>query len=167
MKRIILLTIIIIALFNTGVMASETTGDTTIPEMKWEKLIQTLQARSAKVDIIKKNNKEITDLKEELKEEIVKAANKVNSLKIDIVTNDAVVITDEAIEELKVLLTFLQNSKKTLEEDVEKISSEIEQILDLISTKSMQQLDQYDLIIEKQNEVIIEMKNILQNVSKI
>ena len=164
MKRIILLTIIIIALFNTGVMASETTGDTTIPEMKWEELIQTLQARSAKVDIIKKNNKEITDLKEELKEEI---ANKVNSLKIDIVTNDAVVITDEAIEELKVLLTFLQNSKKTLEEDVEKISSEIEQILDLISTKSMQQLDQYDLIIEKQNEVIIEMKNILQNVSKI
>ena len=148
-------------------MASETTGDTTIPEMKWEELIQTLQARSAKVDIIKKNNKEITDLKEELKEEIVKAANKVNSLKIDIVTNDAVVITDEAIEELKVLLTFLQNSKKTLEEDVEKISSEIEQILDLISTKSMQQLDQYDLIIEKQNEVIIEMKNILQNVSKI
>lgn len=167
MKRIILLTIIIIALFNTCVMASETTGDTTIPEMKWEELIQTLQARSAKVDIIKKNNKEITDLKEELKEEIVKAANKVNSLKIDIVTNDAVVITDEAIEELKVLLTFLQNSKKTLEEDVEKISSEIEQILDLISTKSMQQLDQYDLIIEKQNEVIIEMKNILQNVSKI
>ena len=60
MKRIILLTIIIIALFNTGVMASETTGDTTIPEMKWEELIQTLQARSAKVDIIKKNNKEIT-----------------------------------------------------------------------------------------------------------
>ena len=148
-------------------MASETTGDTTIPEMKWKELIQTLQARSAKVDIIKKNNKEITDLKEELKKEIVKAANKVNSLKIDIVTNDAVVITDEAIEELKVLLTFLQNSKKTLEEDVEKISSEIEQILDLISTKSMQQLDQYDLIIEKQNEVIIEMKNILQNVSKI
>ena len=140
MKRIILLTIIIIALFNTGVMASETTGDTTIPEMKWEELIQTLQARSAKVDIIKKNNKEITDLKEELKEEIVKAANKVNSLKIDIVTNDAVVITDEAIEELKVLLTFLQNSKKTLEEDVEKISSEIEQILDMISTKSMKQL---------------------------
>lgn len=167
MKKIILLTIMIIALFNTVALASETVNDTTIPEMKWEELIQTLQARSAKVDIIKKNNKEITELKEELKNEIVKAANKVNSLKIDIVTNDAVVITDEAIEELKVLLTFLQNSKKTLEEDVEKISSEIEQILDLISTKSMQQLDQYDLIIEKQNEVIIEMKNILQNVSKI
>ena len=48
----------------------------------------------------------------------------------------------------------------------EKISSEIESILDLISTKSMQ-LDQYDLIIERQNGVIVEMKNILQTVSKI
>lgn len=166
MKKIILFTIIIIALFTANVRASETNNDTTnIPEMSLEHLIQTMQARQAKVDIIKKNNKEITALKEELKNEIVKAAEKVNSLKIE-VSNDSVVITEETLEELKELLTFLQASKKTLEEDVEKISSEIDKILDLISTKSMQ-LDQYDLIIEKQNGVIVEMKSIMQTVSKI
>ena len=116
--------------------------------------------------LLKKNNVEITDLKEELKEKIVEAANKVNELKIE-VQNDDVIITDETLEELKELLSFLQESKKTLEDDVEKISSEIESILDLISTKSMQQLDQYDLIIERQNEVIVEMKTIMQTVSKI
>lgn len=167
MKKLIMLAITIVALFTTNVMAAEVTDETTIPEMKLEILIQTVQARGAKVDIIKKNNKEITRLKEELKEEIVKAANKVNNLKIEIASNNTIVVTDETIEELKVLLNFLQSSKKTLEEDVEKISLEIDSILDLISTKSMQQLDQYDLIIEKQNEVIIEMKNIMQNVSKI
>lgn len=167
MKKFILLTMIMIALFTTNVNATETISDTTeIPEMNMDELIQMMQARQAKVDIIKKNNKEITLLKEELKKEIVKAANKVNNLKIE-VSNDSVVITEESLEELKELLTFLQNSKKTLEEDVENISSEIEKILDLISTKSMQQLLQYDLIIEKQNEVIVEMKSIMQTVSKI
>lgn len=168
MKKIIFLTMIMIALFTSNVRATEVTYDDTtkIPEMTFEELFQTMQARQAKVDIIKKNNKEITDLKEELKQEIVEAAEKVNSLKIE-VSNDSVVITDETLEELKKLLTFLQDSKKTLEEDVENISSEIEKILDLISTKSMQQLDQYDLIIEKQNGVIVEMKTIMQTVSKI
>lgn len=168
MKKIIMLALILmIALGTNKVMASEIIDDTVIPEMNLETLIQTVQARGAKVDIIKKNNKEITKLKEELKEEIVNAVNKVNNLKIDIAINEEIVITDDGIEELKELLNFLQNSKKTLEEDVEKISSEIDAILDLLSTKSMQQLDQYDLIIEKQNEVIIEMKSIMQNVVKI
>lgn len=166
MKKIFLLMLVMIALFATNVNASEVNDSTQIPEMNLEGLIQTMKARQAKVDIIKKNNVEITKLKEELKNEIVDAANKVNELKIE-VQKDNVVITNETLEELKELLTFLQESKKTLEEDVEKISAEIESILDLISTKSIQQLDQYDLIIEKQNEVIVEMKSIMQTVSKI
>ena len=165
MKRVIILILIMIALFNVNVKAAEVNADTTIPEMTMEELFQTMQARQAKVDIIKKNNKEITTLKEELKKEIVEAAEKINDLRID-VSNDTIEITDETIAELKELLTFLQESKKTLEDDVEKLSSEIESILDLISTKSMQ-LDQYDLIIEKQNGVIVEMKTIMQTVSKI
>ncbi len=166
MKKIILLTMIMIALFGTNVKASEVVNDTTqIPEITLETLIQTMKAKQAKVDIIKKNNKEITKLKEKLKEQIVETANKVNNLKLD-VSNESIIITNETLEELKGLLTFLQNSKKTLEEDVENISSEIDRILDLISTKGMQ-LVQYDLLIEKQNSVIVEMKNILQTVSKI
>ena len=120
---------IMIALFEANVKASEINVDTTIPEMTMEELFQTMQARQAKVDIIKKNNKEITILKEELKKEIVEAAEKINDLRIE-VSNDSIVITDETLIELKELLTFLQESKKTLEEDVEKISSEIESILD-------------------------------------
>lgn len=165
MKKIIILILIMIALFNVNVYATEVNVDTTIPEMTMEELFQTMKARQAKVDIIKKNNKEITTLKEELKKEIVEAAEKINDLRIE-VSNDSIEITDETIVELKELLTFLQESKKTLEDDVEKLSSEIESILDLISTKSMQ-LDQYDLIIEKQNGVIVEMKTIMQTVSKI
>jgi hypothetical protein len=136
------------------------------PEMTFEDLLQTMKSRQAKVDIIKKNNNEITKLKDDLKEKIVYAANKVNELKIE-VQKDNVIITDETLEELKELLTFLQESKRTLEEDAEKISAEIESILDLLSTKSMQQLDKYDLIIERQNEVIVEMKTIMQTISKI
>lgn len=165
MKKITCLILIIIALFTTNVMAAEISDSTEIPEMTIEELIQSMQARQAKVDIIKKNNIEITTLKEELKLKIVDAANKVNDLKIE-VTKDDVVITTETLEELKQLLTFLQNSKKTLEEDVESLSTEIESILDLISSKGMK-LDQYDLLIERQNGVIIEMKEILQTVSKI
>lgn len=165
MRKLIFLTLIMLALFTTNVSASETMDSTEIPEMTIEELLQTMKARQAKVDIIKKNNKEITNLKSDLKNKIVEAANKVNNLKIEI-SKDTVVITDEMIEELKELLTFLQESKKTLEEDVEKISKEIENILDLIETKGMS-LGQYDLIIEKQNEVIVEMKSILETVSKI
>lgn len=165
MKKVILLTLIMIALFATSVSASEIIDSTEIPEMTLEYLIQSMKARQGKVDIIKKNNIEITELKNDLKEKIVDAANKVNSLKIEVL-KDTVVITEETLEELKTLLTFLQESKKTLEDDVEKISKEIESILDLIEVKGMK-LDQYDLIIEKQNQVIIEMKNIMQTVSKI
>ena len=49
---------------------------------------------------------------------------------------------------------------------MQKISDEIEKILDLISTKGMQ-LDQYDLLIEKQNTIIVKMKEILSMVNKI
>lgn len=165
MRKILFLIIIMITLFATSVFAAEIADSTEIPEMKLEILIQTMQARQAKVEIIKKNNIEITNLKNDLKSKIIEAANKVNNLKIE-VSKDSVVITDEMVEELRELLTFLQESKKTLEEDAEKISAEIEKILDLIETKAMQ-LDQYDLIIEKQNEVIVEMKSIMETVNKI
>ena len=152
MRKIIILTLIMIALFTSTVAANEITDTTEIPEMTLEILIQNMKARQAKVDIIKKNNIEITNLKTDLKAKIVDAANKVNSLKIEVL-KDTVVITEETLEELKELLTFLQEAKKTLEEDVEKISKEIESILDLIEAKGMQ-LDQYDLIIEKQNMIM-------------
>ena len=48
-------------------------------------------------------------------EELLKLG--INSLKIEVL-KDTVVITEETLEELKELLTFLQESKKTLEEDV-------------------------------------------------
>ena len=124
-----------------------------------------MQARQSKVDIIKKNNREITALKDELKTRILEAATKVNDLRIN-VSNDSVEISDEMITELKELLEFLQEAKTTLENDAEKISNEIEEILDLISTKGMQ-LEQYDLLIEKQNSVVVKMKEILEMVNKI
>ena len=165
MKRIIFLIFVITALCTSNVMASEVNDSTEIPEVKLEVLLQIMQSKKAKIDIIKKNNIEITKWKEELKSQIVVAAEKVNGLKLE-VTNNSYQISEETLEELKSLLNFLQDSKKTLEEDVEKISKEIDSILELISSKAMK-LDQYDLIIEKQNEVIIEMKSILQTVSKI
>ena len=155
----------VFVLMVSQVFATEPNDDTQIPEMSWEELMQSMRARGAKVDIIKKNNVEMTTLKESLKQKIVEAASKVNDLKLE-VSNDSLSITDETLEELRNLLNFLQVSKRTLEEDVDKIANEIESILDLIATKGMQ-LDQYDLLIEKQNEVIVEMKNILEEVSKI
>ncbi len=165
MKKIIFLIFVITALCTSNVMASEVNDSTEIPEVKLEVLLQIMQSKKAKIDIIKKNNIEITKWKEELKSQIVVAAEKVNGLKLE-VSNNSYQISEETLEELKSLLNFLQDSKKTLEEDVEKISKEIDSILELISSKAMK-LDQYDLIIEKQNEVIIEMKSILQTVSKI
>ena len=141
-------------------------GDSTqIPEMSWEDYSIMMKARQSKVDIIKKNNIEITNLKEELKVEILEAAKKVNDLRIDI-SADKVEIDDATLIELKELLEFLQEAKTTLEMEAEKISNEIEEILDLISTKGME-LEQYDLIIEKQNSVIVKMKEILETVNKI
>ncbi len=167
MKKIFMITIFIISLFSFPVYATEVTQEenTNIPSMSMEQYAQTMKARQAKVDIIKKNNRQITELKDSLKNQILVAANKVNDLRID-VSNGTDTVSDETIKELKELLDFLQEAKDTLESDVEKISSEIEQILDLISTKGMK-LEQYDLLIEKQNAVIVKMKEILEMVNKI
>ena len=123
-------------------LATETTSSETgnIPSMSIEEYMIMNQSKQAKVDIIKKNNIEMEKLKNELK--------------------------DEMLDELKELLQFLQDSKDTLEVDVERTLAEIEKILDLIATKGMQ-LEQYDKLIEKQNEVIVKMKNVMQTVEKI
>ena len=155
--------ICMLALFGSNVYATEINTD--IPEMSLEQLIMSLQARQGKVDIIKKNNVQITDLKEELKAKIIVAAEKVNSLKLNI-SSGTVSISDSEINELKSLLEFLQQSTKTLNEDTEKVSKEIDAILDLIQTRGMD-LGQYDLIIEKQNLVIVNMKDILKKVNQI
>lgn len=166
MKRIMMILFFIIYMFSFPVYASEPIDESTeIPVMSIEEFMVMMNARQAKVDIIKKNNKELTILKEELKAKILEAATKVNNLSIDI-SKEEVDIPDEVIVELKELVEFLQEAKNTLESDVQKISDEIEEILDLISTKGMQ-LEQYDLIIEKQNTVIIKMKEILEMVNKI
>lgn len=148
-------------------LATETTSSETgnIPSMSIEEYMIMNQSKQAKVDIIKKNNIEMEKLKNELKEKIVKAVEKINTMKIEI-EKDNVVITDEMLDELKELLQFLQDSKDTLEVDVERTLAEIEKILDLIATKGMQ-LEQYDKLIEKQNEVIVKMKNVMQTVEKI
>ena len=148
-------------------LATETTSSEAgnIPSMSIEEYMIMNQSKQAKVDIIKKNNIEMEKLKNELKEIIVKAAEKINTMKIEI-EKDNVVITDEMLDELKELLQFLQDSKDTLEVDVERTLAEIEKILDLIATKGMQ-LEQYDKLIEKQNEVIVKMKNVMQTVEKI
>ncbi len=162
MKKVIFLFILMMSVLSLPVLASETTK---IPEMSMEEYATMMNSKQAKVDIIKKNNREITTLKEELRAKILEAANKVNNLKINI-SNNSVEIPDETIKELKNLLEFLQEAKTTLESDVQKISDEIEKILDLISTKGMQ-LAQYDLLIEKQNTIIVKMKEILSMVNKI
>lgn len=106
--------ICMLALFGSNVYATEINTD--IPEMSLEQLIMSMQARQGKVDIIKKNNVQITDLKEELKAKIIVAAEKVNSLKLNI-SSGTVSISDSEINELKSLLEFLQQSTKTLNED--------------------------------------------------
>lgn len=162
MKKLLFLSVLMIFALSFPVCASETTK---IPEMSMEEYANMVSSKQAKVDIIKKNNREITTLKEELREKILEAANKVNNLKIN-VSNNSVDIPDETIKELKNLLEFLQEAKTTLESDVQKTSDEIEKILDLISAKGIQ-LEQYDLLIEKQNTIIVKMKEILSMVNKI
>lgn len=159
----ILLTGMLALLLSSSVYATD--AQTDIPEMSLEQLIMSMQARQGKVDIIKKNNVQITELKEELKAKIIVAAEKVNNLKLNI-SSGTVSISDDEINELKSLLEFLQQSTKTLNEDAEKVSKEIDAILDLIQTRGME-LGQYDLIIEKQNLVIVNMKDILSKVNKI
>ena len=163
-RRIYMFSLIFILLmFGTCTYATDTNTD--IPVMEFEEWFFRMQARQAKVDIIKKNNVQITTLKEELKKNIISAAEKVNSLKLDI-SSGTVVVSDDDINELKILLEFLQESTTTLNEEVEKVSKEIDVILDLIQTRGME-LGQYDLIIEKQNSVIVNMKNILETVNQI
>lgn len=167
-KIIISCAFLILLLINVSAYATEidsNVNETYIPSMTVDELLIMMQSKQAKVDIIKKNNVEIEKLKTELKDKIVVAAEKINSLKIE-VSQEKVEITDTVLNELKQLLEFLQDSKTTLENDVEKISTEIESILDLISTKGMQ-LEQYDKLIEKQNEVIVKMKEVMNTVNKI
>lgn len=168
MKKIVICCIFLCTIFvgvSTYATELDNADGTHIPSMTVDQLLIMMQSKQAKVDIIKKNNKEIERLKANLKERIVDAADKINSLKIE-VSQEKVEITGDVLNELKQLLEFLQSSKTTLENDVEKISSEIESILDLISTKGMQ-LEQYDKLIEKQNEVIVKMKEIMNTVNKI
>jgi len=165
MKKLIFIFSIIsmLLLFSTCTLATESNTD--IPEMKLEELIRTMQARQAKVDIIKKNNEQLKTLKDTLKSKIISAAEKVNSLKINI-SSGTVIVSDAEINELKTLLEFLQESTSALNDEVQKVSSEIESILDLIQSRGMD-LAQYDLLIEKQNSVIVHLKNILQTVNQI
>ena len=167
-KLIVVFFITCMMLFNSMVYAtnSDSTNVTTnIPSLTIEQLKLSMMSKQAKVDIIKKNNTEIEKYKEQLSSQIVIAAEKINSLKLE-VSENTVVITEEKLEELKSLLQFLQESSTTLNEDATTISKEINAILDLILTKGMQ-LEQYDQIIENQNTVIVKMKNILSTVEKI
>lgn len=154
-----------LAIFLSVALATDAQPTTDIPSLTIEQLIASTQSKQAKVDIIKKNNKEIENYKESLTNQIVVATEKINNLKIE-VSENSVIINEEKLEELKTLLQFLQDSTQTLNDDVEKVSQEIDTILDLILTKGMQ-LEQYDQIIENQNTVIVKMKNILNTVEKI
>lgn len=167
-KGIILISILWFALM--GSTAYATNGDvdnktTDIPSLTIEQLTLSMKSKQAKIDIIKKNNIEIENYKTQLSNQIKIAAEKINQLKLE-VSEDKVIITDEKLNELKSLLQFLQESSTTLNEDATKVSKEIDDILDLILTKGMR-LEQYDQIIEKQNTVIVKMKNILSTVEKI
>ena len=167
-KFIIMLSIIGIMLCTSMVYATNVDAEvikTDIPSLTIEQFRLSMKSKQAKVDIIKKNNIEIENYKKQLSEQIVIATEKINNLKLE-VSENSVVITDEKLNELKTLLQFLQESSTTLNEDATKVSKEIDAILDLILTKSMQ-LEQYDQIIEKQNTVIVKMKNILNTVEKI
>ena len=163
MRKLIILLIIVVLSFSTYTYAADPTTD--IPSLTIEQLMILSKSKQAKVDIIKKNNIEIETYKANLSNQIVNAAEKINSLKIEVSENTAS-ISDEKLEELKSLLEFLQQSTKTLNEDATTVSNEIDAILDLIITKGMK-LEQYDQILEKQNTLIVKMKSILATVEKI
>ena len=167
-KFIVIISILWFMLLGTSVKATDSTLNsqiTDIPSLTIEQLTLSMKSKQAKIDIIKKNNIEIEEYKTQLSNQIQIAAEKINTLKLE-VSEDKVVITDKKLEELKSLLQFLQESSTTLNEDATKVSKEIDTILDLILTKGMQ-LEQYDQIIENQNTVIVKMKNILNTVEKI
>jgi len=164
-KFVAALLVVVILNFSCSICFADDNSTTDIPSLTIEQLMVLSKSKQAKVDIIKKNNVEIENYKEKLSNKIVSAAEKINNLKIE-VSENATSISDEKLEELKVLLEFLQSSSKTLNEDATTVSSEIDAILDLIITKGMK-LEQYDQIIEKQNTLIVRMKNILLTVEKI
>lgn len=167
-KYIVIISILWFMLIGTSVKATDSVINsqiTDIPSLTIEQLTLSMKSKQAKIDIIKKNNIEIEEYKTQLSNQIQIAAEKINTLKLE-VSEDKVVITDKKLEELKSLLQFLQESSTTLNEDATKVSKEIDTILDLILTKGMQ-LEQYDQIIENQNTVIVKMKNILNTVEKI
>lgn len=169
MKKLIVAVLMICTIFFSSMAYATNSDDNTrttdIPSLTIEQLKLSMMSKQAKVDIIKKNNTEIEKYKEELSGQILRAAEKINNLKIE-VSENAVVITEEKLDELKSLLQFLQESRTTLNEDATTISKEIDEILDLILTKGMK-LEQYDQIIENQNTVIVKMKTILSTVEKI
>ena len=160
MKKIILMLLAFIAIiFNSSSYAV----DIDIPSYTIEQLMALSVSNQAKVDIIKKNNVEIETYKANLSNQIAIAAESINSLRI---SEDVSNISDEKLEQLKSLLEFLQDSTRTLNEDAATVSNEIDMLLDLIITKGMK-LEQYDQIIEKQNDLIVKMKNILVKVEEI
>lgn len=167
-KSIILILMLCFIIIGTTAYATNSDLDiktTDIPSLTIEQLTLSMKSKQAKIDIIKKNNVEIENYKTQLSNQIQIAAEKINTLKLD-VSEDKVIITEEKLNELKSLLQFLQESSSTLNEDATNVSREIDAILDLILTKGMQ-LEQYDQIIENQNTVIVKMKNILNTVEKI
>lgn len=168
MKKLILFIILISTIVLSSFAYADDdalSGDLDIPSYTIEQLMMLSKSKQAKVDIIKKNNQEIEACKTNLSNQILKAANEINDLKIEISENTAI-ISNEKLDELKSLLEFLKDSTNTLNEDATNVSNEIDAILDLILAKGMK-LEQYDKIIEKQNELIVKMKNIITNVEKI
>ena len=165
MKKVVYIITLLLSLFFFSSIVFATDANTDIPEMTLEKWFAMMQARQAKVDIIKKNNEQLTTLKTDLRNKIIKAAEKINSLKINI-SSGTTTVTDAEINELKSLLQFLQESTSALNDEVQKVSSEIDNILDLIQSRGME-LGQYDLIIEKQNAVIVDLKSIMETVNQI
>ena len=163
---VVLLAFVISFSFTFAADANTNDGQSTeIPSVTIDQLMILSKSKQAKVDIIKKNNTQIENYKTLLSNQIIKAADEINNLKLE-VSADSASISDEKLVELKSLLEFLQDSTKTLNEDATNVSNEIDAILDLIIAKGMR-LEQYDQIIEKQNELIVKMKNILATVEKI
>ncbi len=162
MKKIIFLLIIILSL-NTFGLADDSNGLVDIPTLTIEQLMSLSVSKQAKVDIIKKNNTEIETYKSKLSSQISIAAESIDNLRN---SEDIQNMSEAKMAELRSLLEFLLDSTKTLNEDVSKVSNEIDAILDLIIAKGMK-LEQYDQIIEKQNTLIVKMKNILSQVEKI
>ncbi len=164
MKKIICILLTFSVLFF-GSTCYSASGETDIPTFTIEQLMVLSKSKQAKVDIIKKNNVEIEKYKALLSSGIISAAEKINNLKLEITANYSD-ISDDKLNELKDLLEFIQESTKTLDEDATTVSREIDEILDLIISKGMK-LEQYDQIIEKQNTLIVRMKNILVRVETI